>query len=128
MSNEIYPLDEWEYIRRNNGNEGWRRTVNQRLAPIFRALADDPDGYDGRYENDVVSMDCEPHDLPSTHSQCDNFRLVPKRRTITVEIEKADECVMPTWFAGLPAVVIPYKTEDKRDATLEVIRSAMEGK
>jgi len=87
MSKEpIYPLERYEEVEDadEHGTCGRtvERSVNQRLAPIFQKLLDDPDGWEGQLTSYVDWRDAQPTNIiPITHGQCDQFRIVPKRRT-----------------------------------------------
>lgn len=80
--NEIYPLGEYA-LGGGVIPSRKRRPVNQRLAPIYKALLDDPEGWKCEYQ--FVEGWTEFNGLPVEHADCDNFRLVRKRKTITVE-------------------------------------------
>ena len=73
----IYPLPEYD-----PGDEV-PRSVNERLAPIFRALADDPDGWQIEWLHGGSWHASANDNLfpPRLHEHCNKFRLVPKRRT-----------------------------------------------
>ena len=131
MSNEpIYPLDEhyWHKDADEGLPVGRRRTVNHRLTPIFRAMADDPDGWEleveyesGRWKK-ANRLPLSDPDI--TDSALDYIRLVPKRRTISVEMGKPVACAVH----GVYSVLVNFATQKDADQALEAIRKAMEGK
>ena len=126
MSNEpIYPLDERKGTDSFIG-EGPRRSVNERLAPIFQALADDPDGWEFEWLFPWAAGWVVPPEnfIPSSHDGCNNFRLVPKRRTITVEI---DEPLSVTIKSSEKHICrIECGDAEQAKAALNQIRKAME--
>ena len=122
----IYPLPVYD-----PGDEV-PRSVNERLAPIFRALADDPDGYEYEWlewhwpkSEGGESWELSGETLPTTHAECDDFRLVRKRKTITVE-----NLPPPTSVSvfGTHSLVVSFSTQTKADQGIQTIRKAMEGK
>ena len=134
MSKEpIYPLPEYD-----PGDEV-PRSVNERLAPIFRELADDPDGYSievwdydyadwiawyGGVGNMISAMEsAHTHDGTTTTP----FRLVPKRRTITVEIPVPERVVymQEKSISGLYGFGCRFKSKSDADEAHEAIRKAM---
>ena len=123
--NEIYPLErEWMDEAQNIHT----RTVNQRLAPIFRALADDPDGWDYIEGGGKVSFGFATCDLPCNHEGCDLFRLVRKRKTITVEIPVYGDgdIAIKTYPDGSAMLHIPYDKHANAAEARDAIDKAME--
>ena len=114
MSNEpIYPLPEYD-----PGDEV-PRSVNERLAPIFRALADDPDGweFEWRMGNKWADAKCSNF-FPSRHDTCDDFRLVPtKSKTIEVEIA----IPYSVQWHGDGAVTLRFRNEDEAGDSARII-------
>lgn len=96
-------------------------SVKQRLAPIFSRLFSDPEGweYEG-YNLGWFKVSC----LPSTHTGCDNFRLVPKKpETITVEIPVPDRFATDGCVDECSLI---YHNEDRAEEAEKAIREAME--
>ena len=131
MSKEpIYPLeqhytDETQDII--SGQEIIERSVNQRLAPIFRALADDPDGWEFEWLFSGTGWEVPPENfIPSSHDGCNNFRLVPKRKTITVTIPVPVVCNTSESYSE--SSIVEFKTAEDSQDFVGAIRKAMEGK
>ena len=119
--NEIYPLErQWM----DEAQDIHTRSVNQRLAPIFRALLDDPDEWE--YEVRTVNGNWEAIScLPADDYDCNHFRLARKRKTITVEIPAPDR-ISTDGPVGICA--LKYFDVNKPRETKEAICKAMEGK
>ena len=116
----IYPLPEYD-----PGDEV-PRTVNQRLAPIFRALADDPDGWRTEWCAKDGDGWLPRSNFPVLHDGCNHFRLVrkkPKTITVTIPVPKGLSSAAP----GRVCALVYTNESDCREAE-KSIRKAMEGK
>ena len=71
---KIYPLDEHD-------EQGKRRTVNERLVPIYVALAQEPNGWE---KISAGKVDFQVEWLPVGHEDCNRFRLDRKKRMVRV--------------------------------------------
>ena len=127
----IYPLERYKEVEDADEHGTYRRTVersvNQRLVPIFEALAGDPDGWElERQEGKEWFKSRYGSLFPSRHGTCDDFRLAPKRkrRTISVEIDEPVACAVH----GVYSVLVNFATQKDADQALEAICKAMEGK
>ena len=134
--NEIYPLERYfsdETQDINGGQDMIERSVNERLAPIFRALADDPDGWDKQCDDATIEKEWtgEVRLLPIDHEDCDHFRLVRKKpKTIPVEIPVPDH-FSATYGNGGSVHLYYYNEKDSDNRVSEaiwLIRKAMEGR
>ena len=124
--NEIYPLER-EWMDRSQDIR--TRSVNHRLAPIFEALADDPDGWEKEWFR-KYGGEWHPalgEELPRSHESCEVFRLVRKPKTITVKMDEPVKCVKANWF-NAHTLALVFRSEEERAAVYEAIRKAMEGK
>ena len=130
----IYPLPQFDmkYSPATRDEEiNFERSVNERLAPIFRALLVDPDGWESEYQRCAAGRECDPcwvkvtNSTPPRHKACDNFRLVPKRKMMTVTIPVPDRVA-----TDCPKSICAVEYHDERQAREadEAIRKAMEGK
>ena len=120
----IYPLPEYD-----PGDEV-PRTVNEQLVPIFRALADDPDGWQIEWLRGGSWHASANYNLfPWPHEHCNKFRLVPKQKYVTVTIP------VPQWAWGVgietnadgsTVLSIPYRKHKEAVYAREAISKAME--